>query len=117
MAGYDGPVGFGSDGVHYPVDDDGHLDTTRPLRVDETGGYRDAEDGEATHNETHQANDRIVHPEHIASPAPGDESYPADVHVVSYEPGVYYLLDEHDVVHMDHPLTWDPETETFKAAA
>jgi hypothetical protein len=115
MASYEGDVGFGSDGVHYPLDEDGHLDTSRPLRF-EDGAYRDATEGEPTHNETYQANDRVVHPEHVAAPVPGQEFYPAGVHVVSYEPGVYYLLDANDVVDADHPLAWDPETERFVAA-
>lgn len=55
MAVYDGPVAFESDGVHYPAtveDAEGglHADLSRPLRLDsETGGYRDAEPGEASH--------------------------------------------------------------------
>jgi hypothetical protein len=57
MAGksYDGPVGFGSDGVHYPLDGDGQLDTSRPLRW-EDGAYRDAKDGEQLHNDVHHQN-------------------------------------------------------------
>ncbi len=116
MADYDGPVGFGSDGVHYPAGDDGHLDTSRPLRWVEGATYRDAEEGEPLHNEVHQGNDVVIHPEHLAAPVPGQESYPAGVHVVSYDPGVYYLLDANDVVDTEHPLHWDGETGTFVAA-
>jgi hypothetical protein len=52
MAKYKGPVVF-VDGVHYPATDDG-ADLSRPLRF-EDGGYRDAEPGEALHNEMHPA--------------------------------------------------------------
>lgn len=52
---YDGPVAF-VDGVHYPVGDDGHADTSRPLRWVEGTTYRDADDGEPLHNEVHQIN-------------------------------------------------------------
>jgi hypothetical protein len=50
---YKGDVVF-VDGVHYPVGDDGHADTTRPLRWT-ADGYRDAEEGEPLHNETFHA--------------------------------------------------------------
>jgi hypothetical protein len=53
---YTGPVGFGSDGVHYPADADGNLDTSRPLRWDD-GGYRDAEADEPLHNDVHHGED------------------------------------------------------------
>jgi hypothetical protein len=52
---YDGPVGFGCDGIHYPLDGDGQLDTSRPLRW-EDGAYRDATDGEQLHNAVHHQN-------------------------------------------------------------
>jgi hypothetical protein len=58
MAVYKGPVGFGHDGVHYPVGDDGHLDMSRPLRwIDGDGGYRDAEKGDPLHNDAYHAGD------------------------------------------------------------
>lgn len=114
---YAGPVGFGSDGVHYPLDDEGHLDTSRPLRWVEGGTYRDADEGEPSHADAHQANDVVVHPGQTVAAAPGEESYPVGTHVVSYEEGVYYLLDdETGVVHTDHPLVWDGETQSFRAA-
>jgi hypothetical protein len=50
---YVGPVGFGSDGVHYPLDQDGRLDLERPLRWVEGTTYRDAAPDEALHNDTH----------------------------------------------------------------
>lgn len=59
MAGYTGPVGF-VDGVHYPVEGD-HVDLSRPLRW-EDGEYRDAEDGEALHNDQHGSGDQTLEP-------------------------------------------------------
>jgi hypothetical protein len=56
MAKYKGPVAF-VDGVHYPAKD-GHYDESRPLRIDpDSNDYRDAEDGEALHNDTNHAAD------------------------------------------------------------
>lgn len=117
MAGYDGPAGFGSDGVHYPADDEGNLDLSRPLRWSEGATYRDAEDGEPLHAEVHQANDVVVYPHPTIIAQPGEDSYPIGIHVVSYEAGVYYILDPDGTLHDDHPLSWDSETQTFKAAA
>jgi len=65
MSTYDGPVVF-VNGVHYPATvveevegeaDRLHADLSKPLRWDaETGGYRDAEEGEPLHNDAfHQA--------------------------------------------------------------
>lgn len=71
---YDGPVGFGSDGVHYPLDAEGHLDLERPLRWvaddphpeaaaspsgqthDAGGFYRYAVDGEPLHFDQYHVN-------------------------------------------------------------
>lgn len=117
MAAYDGPVVF-REGVHYPADpehEDG-ADLSRPLRW-EDGGYRDAAEGEASHNETYQANDVIVHPEHITAPVPGEATYPVGVHVVSYDAVTYYLVDDQNVVHTDHPLVWDSDAQLFRAAS
>lgn len=50
---YEGPVVFADDGVHYPVGEDGHADTSRPLRWVGGGVYRDAEDGEPSHFDAH----------------------------------------------------------------
>lgn len=56
MAVYKGPVVF-VDGVHYPAKDEG-ADLTRPLRwIEGDGGYRDAEDGDPLHNDTHHIGD------------------------------------------------------------
>ena len=54
MAKYKGPVVF-VEGVHYPATDDG-ADLSRPLRW-EDGGYRDAEPGEALHNDANHLSD------------------------------------------------------------
>lgn len=51
---YKGDVVF-VDGVHYPVKGEG-ADLSRPLRW-EDGAYRDAEEGEPLHNDTHHAAD------------------------------------------------------------
>lgn len=57
MAKHKGAVVF-REGVHYAVDAEGHADLSRPLRWDpDAGGYRDAEDGEPLHNDTHHAVD------------------------------------------------------------
>lgn len=49
---YDGPAGFGSDGVHYPVVND-ELDTTQGLRRSITNdGWVWAADDEPLHNDT-----------------------------------------------------------------
>lgn len=57
MAKYTGDVVF-REGVHYPIKDD-KIDLARPLRRNASNdGWRDAEDGEALHNETHSSNER-----------------------------------------------------------
>lgn len=52
---YSGPVVF-VDGVHYPAKDGEH-DATRPLRLADGGGWRDAEEGEPLHNDVNHQND------------------------------------------------------------
>lgn len=70
MAVYKGPVVFvhphdehgwleadGTQGVHYPVGDDGHADMGRPLFWDaEAGSYRDKTDGDPSHHEAYHLN-------------------------------------------------------------
>lgn len=62
MGKYTGKVVF-IEGVHYPVKDD-HADLKRPLRWAD-GSYRDAENDEPLHNDTHHERD--------AGLAPGSE--------------------------------------------
>lgn len=50
---YDGPVVF-VEGVHYPIDAEGHADLTKPLRWT-PDGYRDAQPDEPLHNDTFHA--------------------------------------------------------------
>lgn len=47
---YEGTVVF-TNGVHYPTDEDGHPDYSRPLRAADGGGWRLAAEGEDLHNE------------------------------------------------------------------
>jgi hypothetical protein len=112
---YDGPVGFGADGIHYPLDADGHLDTSRPLRWVEGGTYRDATDGEPLHNDTHHQRFAAVDASTLVLDDGGSDSYPLGSHLVSDDAVTYYLADEHGN-HVDgRPLTFDSDTQTFRA--
>jgi hypothetical protein len=57
---YDGVVVF-VEGVHYGVTANGDPDLNKPLRWAEDG-YRDAEDGEPLHNDTHGGGDTTLEP-------------------------------------------------------
>lgn len=113
MTTYDGAVGFGSDGIHYP-DEDGNLDTTRPLRWVEGTTYRDADDGDELHNDTHHARIASVDPSSLTIHDPGRDSYPVGAHVVSEDAVTYYLADEHGNPIDGRPLRWDIDTQTFE---
>lgn len=113
-ATYNGPIGFGSDGVHYPLDDEGHLDTSRPLRSEPDGTYRDAEEGEPLHNDVHHVRTAIVDPSTINIHDPGRDVYPVGVHVITDDAVSYYLADEQGNRTSDTPLRWDAETQTFQ---
>jgi hypothetical protein len=115
--GYDGPVGFGSDGVHYPADADGHLDRSRPLRWVAGSTYRDATDGEPLHNDEHHVQFAGVDMTTLALHDPGQDSYPIGAHVISGDAQTYYLADEHGNPVDGQPLAYDADTQTFKAAS
>ncbi len=58
------PVGDGSQGVHYPVGDDGGPDFTRPLFWDaEAASYRDKTDADPSHFEAYHQNHVDIIPE------------------------------------------------------
>jgi hypothetical protein len=61
MATYDGPVVF-VQGVHYPANEEGHADLTRPLRHVALSEYRDAEEGDVLHNDAYHEADVEVEP-------------------------------------------------------
>lgn len=65
---YDGAVVF-SEGVHYPADDDGHPILDRPLRWVEGSTYREAEDDDALHNDTHQVQEVEIEIGTVATPS------------------------------------------------
>jgi hypothetical protein len=58
---YDGPVVF-SEGVHYPVGEDGHPVLDQPLRVTPDGGWRPAKKNEPLHNEVHHLQELALDP-------------------------------------------------------
>lgn len=58
---HDGPVVF-VEGVHYPVDNDGHADKTRPLRWVEGSTYRPEEADEPLHNDVHHQQEVVIVP-------------------------------------------------------
>jgi hypothetical protein len=112
---YDGLVGFGDDGVHYPLDDDGELDTSRPLRWVEGSTYRDATGDEPLHNDVHHKQFAGVDMTSLVLHDAGQDEYPIGAHVVSEDAETYYLADEHGN-HVDgRPLAYDRDTQTFKA--
>ncbi len=70
MASYKGPTvfvhpdGSGTQGVHYPVGEDGHADLSRPLFWDNgKGQYRDKEDGDPSHFEAYHVDHTDIIPE------------------------------------------------------
>ena len=58
---YDGLVVF-VEGVHYPVTGKGTADLSRPLRLADGGGWRDAVKGEPLHNDQHLGADLELDP-------------------------------------------------------
>jgi hypothetical protein len=112
MSEYTGPVVF-SEGEHFPVGDDGHPDTSRPLRWVDGDTYRDAEAGEPLHNDVHMVKAVDIDPRQYEVHAGGLASYPVGAHVVS-EDAVTYFLANPDGSHVDDvPLRWDAATESF----
>jgi hypothetical protein len=106
---YTGAVVF-VEGVHYPVEGDG-ADLSRPLRW-EDGSYRDAKDGEPLHNDVHHQQDAGLDPSTRVLAAPGLAAYPVGVSVVG-DDEIYHLEDD---TAREHPLRWDADTQTFRAA-
>ena len=78
MAKYNGPVVFahpegtdGTQGEHYPVDDEGHPDYSRPLFWDnDKGYYRDKAAGDRSHFEAYHSDHRDLVPEDGGEPVP-----------------------------------------------
>lgn len=61
MSDYTGPVVF-SEGVHYQATDEGHPDTTRPLRWIEGTTFRAASVDDPLHNDVHHISETAIAP-------------------------------------------------------